>query len=231
MERNLLVMDDDFQRILDLKTTLPPEFHILHAFGIQDASKLVAEHRLSVVVLKLLPGKYSVCFEFLSDLRTARPMPILLAGTSSPEERTHAYDMGADQCIDAPIPILELTAAIHAAFRRYYSLNRVAQLREAGMTVRYKELIIEPQKRIVSMHRKPVELQAKEFDVLYFLVRHPGYVFTRDEIYEHVWKEEYPYGSQSVSDHICSIRRKLGLSAHDKEYIETIRHIGYRFAP
>ena len=229
MERTLLMMDDDFQRVFELKAVLSPEINILHAYGLRDASKLVAQHPLSVAVLKLSAVDSADCFEFLADLRAARPMPIIMIHTMNEEERTLAYDMGADLCIDAPANTKELAAGIRAQLRRYYTLNRMAQLREAGMVVRYKELAVDPQHRTVTMRGRPVELLAKEFDVLYFLVRHPGSVFTKDQIYEHVWKEEHPYGSQSVADHICAIRRKLGLSAHDKEYIETVRHIGYRF--
>lgn len=230
MERTLLMMDDDFQRVLDLKSVLPAGMNLLHAYGLGDASRLAAQHAISVVVLKLTAVDSTDCFEFLADLRAARPMPIIMTHTMNEEERTLAYDMGADLCIDAPAHTKELTAAIRAQLRRHYTLSRMAQLREVGMIIRYGELTVDPQHRTVTMRGRPVELLAKEFDVLYFLVRHPGSVFTKDQIYEHVWKEEHPYGSQSVADHICAIRRKLGLSAHDKEYIETVRHIGYRFA-
>lgn len=231
MERTLLMMDDDFQRVLELKSVLSPEIKLLHAYGFRDASRFAAKHVLSAAVLKFSAETADVCFAFLTDLRTVRPMPILMTHTITREERTRAYDLGADLCIDAPADIAEVAAGIRAMLRRYYTLNRIAQLREAGMVIRNKELAVDPQCRTVMMRGTPVELLAKEFDVLYFLVKNPGTVFSREQIYEHVWKEEHPYGSQSVADHICAIRRKLGLPAHDTEYIKTIRHAGYCFAP
>lgn len=231
MERKLLIMDDDFQRVLELKSALPPGIKVLHAFNFRDASRLFAQHQLSVVILKLFAKAADACYEFLADLRAARPMPILLTDTTGTEERTRAYHAGADLCIDAPVEISELAAAVCAMLKRYYTLNRVAQLREAGMAVHHKALSMDPQQRLVTMRGEPVELLAKEFDVLYFLIRHPGIVFSREQIYEHVWKEERPYGSRSVLDHISAIRKKLGLSPQDKEYIETIYHVGYRMVP
>lgn len=231
MERKLLMIDEDFQRMLELKLNLSPEINIHHAYDLRDASRLLAQHQFSVVVLKFRAGEIEACFEFLSDLRTARPMPILMTHTVTKEERTHAYDIGADLCIDAPADVTELAAGIRTMLRRYYTLNRVAQLQGAGMIIRHKELAVNPQHRTVFMRGSQVYLVAKEFDILYFLICHPGYVFTRDQIYAHVWKEEHPYGSQSVADHICAIRKKLGLSAQESKYIETVHHIGYRFVP
>lgn len=231
MEHTLLLIDDDFQRLMELKAVLPDRIKILHAFTLRDASRLVAQHRLSTAVLKLWPGELDACFTFLSDIRAARPVPIILSNTSTTEDRTRAYHAGADLCIDAPVHIPELNAGIRAMLRRYLVLNGVAQLREVNMTIHHKELAIEPMQRVVTMRGVKVELLAKEFDILHFLARHLGIVFTRDQIYEHVWREEHPYGSRSVADHISAIRRKLGLSPKDKEYIETIRHVGYRCVP
>lgn len=231
MERTLLIIDDDFQRVLELESVLRPKIKLLHAYSFRDASRFAAKHELCTAVLKFSAETADICFAFLSDLRTARPMPILMTHTLTKEDRTSSYDLGADLCIDAPADVTEVAAGIRAMLRRYYTLNRIAQLREVGMVIRNKELAVDPQRRTVTMRGNSVDLLAKEFDVLYFLVKSPGIVFSREQIYEHVWKEEHPYGSQSVADHICAIRRKLGLSAYDSEYIKTIRHVGYFFVP
>lgn len=230
MERKLMMMDDDFQHVLSLKSVLPLGINIVHAYDFRDASRLVAQHQLSIAVLKLCADTSTACFEFLSDLRAARPMPILMTHTVTKEERTRAYDMGADLCIDAPADIIELAAGIRAMLRRYYTLNRMAQRREADMALRYKSLVIDPQRRSVSMCGQPVYLSAKEFEVLYFLAQNPGIVFAQETIYERVWKTDFPFGSRCVTDHISSIRQKLGQQPGDESYIETIYGVGYRFA-
>lgn len=229
MEKKLLIMDDDFQRVLNLQSVLSPEIIILHAYDFRHASKLVTQHTLSVAVLKFHALDPAACFQFLTDLRALQPMPILITHTLTEKERIYAYDAGADLCIDAPAHITELAAGIRAVLRRHYNLNRITQILKVGMTIRHKSLVIDPKRRAVTMRGRPVYLSAKEFDVLYFLAQNPGIVLSREQIYEHVWKEEHIYGSRSVADHISAIRKKLGLSPLDKEYIETLYRVGYRF--
>lgn len=230
MGREILMINDDHLYVSEYKKSLAaPEITVLHAFHIHDASKIIARHRLSLVVLQLAREETETYFEFLTDIRAARPMPILVSGTVDTEERKRAYRLGADLCLDAPAFVEELIEATRAQFRRYYELNRIAQLREVDMAIRRKALMIDPQRRSVTMHGRPVYLSAKEFEVLYFLACNPGVVLSKERIYEHVWEEERHYGSLSVADHISAIRKKLGLSPMDKEYIETIYHVGYRF--
>ena len=95
----------------------------------------------------------------------------------------------------------------------------------------YMDLTIDPLRQKVVMKDREVNLTALEFKLLYFLASNPSIVFSRDLIYERVWRENSVYGSKSVSDLICSIRRKLGLSPKDTQYIKTIKGAGYCFAP
>ena len=76
-----------------------------------------------------------------------------------------------------------------------------------------------------------VTLTTMEFKLLYFLASNPTIVFSKDRIYERVWQENSLYGSKSVNDMICSIRKKLKLSPKDPTYIKTIKGTGYCFAP
>lgn len=125
----------------------------------------------------------------------------------------------------------ELAEAVWALLRRHYRLNHLSQFEEVDMAIHHKELTLIPQWRQVTMGGAPVALSAKEFNVLHFLARNPGIVFTNEQIYECVWREDYPYGSRSITDHISSIRQKLGLNALNRDYIETVHGVGYRFAP
>lgn len=76
-----------------------------------------------------------------------------------------------------------------------------------------------------------VTLTTMEFRLLYFLASNPAIIFSKERIYERVWQENSLYGSKSVSDMICSIRRKLKLSPKDTTYIKTVKGAGYCFAP
>lgn len=138
-------------------------------------------------------------------------------------------ELGADACVSKPVNAKEIFAIVRAVYRRE---SRLARLQRGKLLPRieHKKLKIDPFRRIVMMRRDLIELTAKEFDVLYFLAYHAGTVMTKKEIYESVWKETYDETSTGVADHISSLRRKLGLHKKDKDYIETVFGIGYRFA-
>ena len=83
---------------------------------------------------------------------------------------------------------------------------------------------------MVEMRKKPIQLTAKEFDVLLLLASKAGAILTKEEIYETVWKADCSYMSTNVSDHISTLRQKLSLDKKDQSYIQTVFGVGYRFS-
>lgn len=229
MKETLLIIDDDFELVNALKEALPAaEGEIIHAFDYQGGSKVIARQKVSTVVLNLmLPGISG--FSFLEDLRINRPMPILATGSATAEERIRAYLLGADLFMQKPIDPMELVAAIHALLRRYYALNREAEHHDGGLSLHCKDLVLNDRRRSVLQCGQPITFSPKEFDILYFLAGNPGIVFSQETIYERVWKAEFPFGSRCVTDHVSSIRQKLGQQPGDESYIETVYGVGYRF--
>lgn len=96
--------------------------------------------------------------------------------------------------------------------------------------MKHKELVIDPMRRTVEMRDEPVHLTVKEFDVLFLLASKAGTALTKEEIYEAVWNADRDYMGTQVSDHIFTLRRKLGLGKKDQAYIQTVFGVGYRFA-
>lgn len=159
------------------------------------------------------------------------PPPYLLAVDAFPDSvaRTKALNLGADACIEKPVDAEEILAVINAALRRAKRLIRPRPLQPVPC-IEYGELLIDPLRRIVKMREQPITLTVKEFDILYLLASYPGIVFSKSQIYERVWNEEYRFATTSVSDHISSLRQKLGLTPKDGRYIQTVFGVGYRFA-
>lgn len=230
MELTMLMIDDDYELTANVKSIISQsDITLLHAFEYQAGSRLIARKKLSAIVLNpLLPGIISG-FTFLEDLRATLPLPILATGYATAEERIKAYHLGADLFIQKPIDSLELVAAIHALHRRYYSLNRVAEYQDGGLSLRCKDLMLNDRRRSVLQRGQPVILSPKEFGILYFLASNPGIVFSQETIYERIWKAEFPFGSRCVADHVSAIRQKLGQRPGDESYIETVYGVGYRF--
>lgn len=158
------------------------------------------------------------------------PPPYLLAVDNYPSstERADTLNRGADVCLERPVDAEEVAAVIHAVFRRTLRIQRKG-LKTAPCIV-HREMTIDPLRRTVVMGGRTVELTSREFDILYLLASYPGVVFTKGQIYKHVWNEDYEFETTSVTDLISSLRRKLGLTSKDRQYIRTIYNSGYRFA-
>ncbi len=159
------------------------------------------------------------------------PPPYILAAAAflSASECIAILDLGADAYINKPISADEIRAVIHAVLRRE---RRIARLHIGRLLpcFDYKDLSVDPLRRLVEMRGKTVDLTEKEFDILYLLAYHSGKVLTKEEIYESVWKKACISSATSVSGHVFSLRQKLGLDPKDKDYIQTVFGVGYRFA-
>ena len=159
------------------------------------------------------------------------PPPYLLVANhfSDGFERASILDRGADVCLKKPINTEEVLAEINAVLRRAIRVqSKVIKLMPC---ITHMDLLIDPLRRIIIMEGRKVDLTTKEFDILHLLASHPGVVFSKAQIYQHVWNDDYAYTTTSVTDHISAIRRKLKLSIKDKRYIQTVYNAGYRFAP
>lgn len=211
---------------------------ILRCFGMdvfqtEDIKSVKAGLSLHSPAFILLDGDKEETESFLMDVSRQRLFPppyIIVVGTfPCREDRIVMLNTGADICIDKPVNAEEILAVVRAVFRRE---RRLARLHGGKLLPRieHKQLVIDPLCRTVTMNGGQVSLTAKEFDILYYLAFRAGTVLTQEEIFEAVWKEPYNKSSTGVPDHISSLRRKLGLHKRDKDYIETVFGVGYRFA-
>ena len=153
----------------------------------------------------------------------------MLAATESFNSTTRAdiLNRGADACLEKPIDAEEVVAIVRAALRRAAQVQKKSICRPPCLI--RGEMLIDPAQRMVVMEGRTVVLTRKEFDALYLLASHPGVVFSQEQIYSHVWNEDYGFAMTSVSDLISSIRKKLGLTIKDRRYIQTLYNAGYKF--
>lgn len=160
------------------------------------------------------------------------PPPYILAVDFFPCSQSQAdiLNLGADACLEKPLDLEEVLAVINAVLRRAERLSKPKPLHTMPR-IEHKGLTIDPLRRHVSMNGQSISLTVKEFDILYLLASYRGIVLSKAQIYEQVWSEDYQFATTSVSDHISSLRKKLGLSARDNQYIQTVHGAGYRFAP
>lgn len=168
----------------------------------------------------MLPDKdgLQILKELKASKKTSSVPVIFLTAKSDRLDTVKGLDSGADDYIKKPFDILELVSRINAVLRR------VPQKEQAN-NISYKNISIDPDRRIVFANGKEISLTYKEFELLYYLVSNKGMVLSRDKIMNEVWGTYFEGESRTVDVHIRSLRQKLEEAG---EYIETVRNVGYK---
>ena len=164
----------------------------------------------------------------IADWVLRPPYIILTSSFINSQDRAIMLDHGADTCIEIPADPVEIISVINAVLRRGEQTN--GDFMNLLPCIAYKDLFINPWKREVRMHDQAVTLTHTEYEILYMLASNPGVTFRRKQIYASIWREESDIGAAVVTNHMSTLRQKLGLLPGSKEYIETIYKVGYRFA-
>lgn len=165
--------------------------------------------------------------KLLKAMRTAKSTPILvLSSKTDHSHRIHALQAGAHAYMGQPYTHEECMAQAHSLIQLY---SEKAPQGELCYTLAFgNDLLIDPSTRQVFVHGNELKMTRKEFDLLFWLASNPGKVFTREQLYDHVWDEQSAYNVDSViKTHISSLKQKL--SKANQEYIKNVWGVGYRF--
>ena len=187
-------------------------------------SALAAAERLkpSLVILDvMLPGMDGL--EVCRRLRATSKVPIIMLTARDGEvDRVLGLELGADDYVTKPFSPRELIARVKAVLRRAEPDDAQP---EGDERLALGSVRIDGARREVLVGEQPVELTAREFDLLAFLVRNRGIVFSRDRLLERVWGYERPVDTRTVDSHVKSVRQKLGEGG---SIIKTLRGVGYK---
>lgn len=224
-KERILVVEDE-QDILELvRYNLAREnYQVFCASSGEDALKAATSESLDLIILDLmLPGMdgLEVTRRLKNNPRTRNIFIVMLTAKGSEADIVAGLELGADDYITKPFSPRVLLARIKAVIRR-----SKAEKPEDTTVIQIHNLIIHPGRREVRVDDTPVTLTYTEFQVLSYLVRRPGWVFTRAQIVDAVRGDDYPVTDRSVDVQIVGLRKKLGPAGR---YIETVRGVGYRF--
>ncbi len=224
-KERILVVEDE-EDILELvRYNLAKEgYRVTVAVSGEEALKKATDEKPDLIILDLmLPGVdgLEVCRRIKGDPRTQQIPIIMLTAKGEESDIVVGLEMGADDYITKPFSPKVLIARLRSVLRRpsLRGDSREQVLVRADIT-------IDSLRHCVIIKNKPVELTATEFGLLHFLAQKPGWVFTRQQIVDHVKGEDYAVTDRAVDVQVVGLRRKLGAYGR---YIETVRGVGYRF--
>jgi two-component system alkaline phosphatase synthesis response regulator PhoP len=222
--RTILAIDDEKDLIELVRYNLEKEgFRVRGALDGETGLAMAMQEIPDVVLVDLmLPGidGLEVCRRLRSDSRTAGIPLIMLTAKAAESDRIVGLELGADDYVTKPFSTRELTARVRALLRR------CAGNQEPPALLRRGGLAIDLDRREVTCGNEAVVLTATEFRMLHFLAAHPGRVFSRSELIDHVLGRDIEVLDRTVDVHVMALRKKLGKLGG---VIETIRGFGYRF--
>ena len=222
---NVLVIEDD-PRITDvLEYALKAEgYEVQTAQRGREGIEVAKRSPPGLVVLDVgLPDIDG--FEVCRMLRTFSEVPVIFLTSRADEiDRVVGLEIGGDDYVVKPFSPRELLARIKAILRRNHRPETAKAEDAAPAPLRYGSVTLDPEKFRVHCDKREIVLTAQEFKLLELLVRHPGRVFTREQVLNRAWGEGGLVADRTIDVHVKSLRRKFGKF----EFIETVRGIGYR---
>lgn len=230
MERQILIVEDNADlagliqlHLADINCTADIAYD-----GAQAMEKFRQKQYDLVILDIMLPvlDGISLCRKFREE---GHYIPIIMLTSKSSEvDRVVGLEVGADDYITKPFSIPELLARIKARFRSAEALSQAP--RQEGRVLVAGDMVIDPQRRQVTINHEEVALTAKEFDLLLHFARHPGKVRTRAQLLDQVWGYQFEGYEHTVNTHINRLRLKIEKDPAKPAYILTVWGVGYKFA-
>ena len=224
----ILVADDEKLLVKGIKFNLENEGYTVDAcYDGEAAVTLAKSGEYDLVILDLMmPVKDGL--EACQEIRSFSTVPvIMLTARSEGSDLLMGFESGADDYVTKPFNILELKARVRALLRR---ASIAAPAAEAGAVLRRGHISVDEGRRRACKDDVPVELTMKEFDLILFLMKNPGRVYSRESLLDLVWGYDYQGDTRTVDVHIRRLREKLELNPAEPEFIVTKWGVGYYFA-
>lgn len=225
MAKDILVIDSDFKNYRRIQASLQDvSTNVYYAATMQDGIKEMMKHDFCLIIIDVFLS--SGCGQTLiGAIRAKIPAPmIVLSGQFSTDDNVLARQSVPYDFISKKYEIEECLARTQALMWRHYELNHIIQHSYAIVGPEGEGIMIDTERRLVIMQGNEVELTQKEYEILVYLFKNRNIVLTYTQIYLAVWHEDYLGDSDTISFHICKLRKKLC----NGFIIQSIRGIGYR---
>lgn len=227
-ERILVVDDEPLVAEVVERYLVREGYLVSSAADGETALERARSERPDLVVLDLMLPRIDG-LEVCRQLRAESTVPILLLTARSEEtDKIVGLGIGADDYLTKPFSPRELVARVKALLRRSSYTQRPPGESDV---IRIGALRIQPAARKVEVSGREVQLTAKEFDLLTFLARHPGQVFTREQLLDQVWDYHFFGDTSTVTVHVRRLREKIEPDPMRPRYVKTVWGVGYKLEP
>lgn len=224
---NILVCDDDKEIVEAIEIYLSKEgYNILKAYNGEDALKMIRDNEIHLMILDIMMPKVNG-IEVAKEVRRDKAIPIIMLSAKSEDyDKINGLNTGADDYVTKPFNPLELIARVNSQIRRYTTLGSIKK--EEGSIYKTGNLEINDDTKEVIVDGSKIKLTPTEYNILKFLTKNKGMVFSIEQIYENVWEDE-AYGAENIiAVHIRHIREKIEINPKEPRYLKVIWGIGYK---
>lgn len=223
MEHILIIEDEKDVNQLLAKTLQDNGYQTASAFnGLEGLGMLKKEHFDMVLLDLMLP--YKSGDEVLREIREHSDIPVIvISAKDMVGTKIDLLTIGADDYITKPFDLGEVAARVNTNLRRYSKMEKKTQ-------ITYKELMLDAEAKSITLKGVELDLTAKEYQMLQLFLQFPNKVFSKANLYETIWEEEYMGDDNVIKTHISNLRNKMKKVNSETEYIETVWGLGYRLA-
>ena len=235
MDQCILIADDEKEILSLLRLYLENAgFTVVEAADGEEALARIRSEKPDLAILDIMMPKMDG-YALIRQIRSTMNMPvIILSAKSETSDKILGLGMGADDYIAKPFDALEVVARVQANLRRFYQLgsggtddSQSAPDTADSPLIHVHDLTLDTEKCILIKNGTAIELTSIEYKMLKLFMESPGRVFTKKQIYEAVWGEEYIVDDNNIMVYISKIRDKTG-EYEGGSYIRTIRGLGYK---
>lgn len=225
---NILVCDDDKEIVEAIEIYLSQEgYQILKAYDGLQAIEMLKKNPVDLLIIDIMMPKLDGIRATLK-IREENPLPIIILSAKSEDaDKILGLNVGADDYVTKPFNPLELIARVKSQLRRYTFLGS-AVAKEKNNIYRSGGLSIDDEKKEVQVDGEEIKLTPIEYQILLFLLKNQGIVFSINQIYEQIWNEDAYAAENTVAVHIRHIREKIEINPKEPRYLKVVWGVGYK---
>ncbi len=223
----ILVCDDDKDIVEAIEIYLAQEgHHILKAYDGEQAIRVLQNNPVDLLIIDVMMPKLDGIRATLK-IREKNALPIIILSAKSEDaDKILGLNVGADDYVTKPFNPLELVARVKSQLRRYTQLGAMAE--KSGNVYETGGLMIDDDRKEVTVDGESVKLTPIEYRILLLLVKNQGRVFSINQIYESIWEEEAIAADNTVAVHIRHIREKIEINPKEPRYLKVVWGLGYK---